>query len=252
MPDSEIQPFSMFSIGVDGCRAGWFAIRLTEDRQWCAEVFPNIATLWERYQQASLILIDVPIGLREIGADERLCDKEARRLIGPDRGRGVFRAPCRQACYAVTYEEAKAINKKLTGRSLPVQTWNIVSKIREVDEHLKNNQSARASIKEVHPELCFWGLAGGRSMSHQKDTPLGFCERLQVLQSEHPDTDAIVSHALHSYRRKEVAKDDVLDALAAAVTALAGLKNLVSLPDPPEFDDRGLPMQMLYWPLHAG
>jgi predicted RNase H-like nuclease len=243
MPILENKPFY---VGADGCRAGWFAIHLTEDRQWCAEVFPNIATLWERYQQARLILIDVPIGLREIGADERICDKEARRLIGPDRGRGVFRAPCRQACYAVTHEEAKAINKKLTGRSLPVQTWNIVSKIREVDEHLKNNQTARASIREVHPELCFWALAGGRPMSHKKDTPLGFCERLQVLQSKHPETGAITSHALHSHRRKDVAKDDILDALAAAITALVGLNNLVSLPDPPEFDARGLPMQMFY------
>ncbi len=45
------------------------------------------------------------------------------------------------------------------------------------------------------------------------------------------------------YRRKDVAKDDVLDALVAAITALGPLN---SLPDPPELDDKGLPMQMLY------
>jgi len=249
MPDLENQPFY---VGADGCRAGWFAILITEDRQCRAEVFPNVVALSESYKEASLILLDVPIGLRERGDYERICDREARRLLGPERGRGVFRAPCRQACYAATYEEAKAVNKQLTGKSLPVQTWGIIPKIREVDEHLENNQSAIASTKEIHPELCLWALAGGRPMAHKKDTPLGFCERLKVLRSHHSHTDAIVSDALNNYRRQDVAKDDILDALAAAVTAIAGLNALITLPDPPEFDDRGLPMQMLYRALNVG
>jgi predicted RNase H-like nuclease len=63
---------------------------------------------------------------------------------------------------------------------------------------------------------------------------------------------SLVSDALNNYRRQDVAKDDILEALAAAVTAIAGLNALVSLPDPPEFDDRILPMQMLYRPLNVG
>jgi predicted RNase H-like nuclease len=45
-----------------------------------------------------------------------------------------------------------------------------------------------------------------------------------------------------------VGKDDILDALVAAITALAGLNALVSVPDPSESDECGLPMQMLYRP----
>lgn len=248
MPDLENKSFS---VGADGCKAGWFAICITEDRQWRAKVFPNIAKLWEIYQQASLILIDVPIGLRESGPDERICDKEARRLLGRPRASGVFPVPCRQAIYAMTYAEASATNAQITGRRLSRQTWGITPKISEVDFLLSHHETARAGVKEVHPEVCFWAFAG-RPMQHNKRCPAGFTERLQVLQSKHPDTDAIVSHALHNYRRKDVAKDDILDALAAAVTAFAGLKNLVSISNPPEFDDRGLPMQMLYRPLNAG
>jgi myo-inositol-1(or 4)-monophosphatase len=238
-----------FYVGVDGCNCGWFAIVLTKDWQWQTEVFPNISALWERYREASLILLDVPIGLKEKGAEERRCDREARRILGPDRGRAVFRVPCRQAIYAATDEEAKSVNKRLTGKSLPVQTLGIIPKIREVDKLLLSDGVAKASIKEVHPELCFWSLAG-RPMQYKKDTREGYDERLQVLEL-YPQTNAIVSYALSNYRRKDMAKDDILDALAAAVTAFKGLGDLISLPDPPEFDDRGLPMQMLYRPRSA-
>jgi predicted RNase H-like nuclease len=59
LPDFENKPFS---VGVDGCRAGWFAILLTEEIQWQTEVFQNIIELWSKYKKASLILIDIPTG----------------------------------------------------------------------------------------------------------------------------------------------------------------------------------------------
>jgi predicted RNase H-like nuclease len=121
----------LFYAGADGCRAGWFVIALTKDGQWQTEVFPNISALWERYREASLILLDVPIGLKGGGAEERRCDREARRILGPPRASSVFRSPCRRAIHAATHEEAKAINKRLTGKSLSVQTLYQVA-IKEV------------------------------------------------------------------------------------------------------------------------
>jgi predicted RNase H-like nuclease len=161
----------------------------------------------------------------------------------------VFRVPCRRAIYAETYEKAKSNNLKLTGKSVPVFAWGIVPKIREVDTLLLSDPTARAIIKEVHPELCFWALAGGRPMQYNKKTKEGYNERLQVLRLYHPQTDAIVSHALENYRRKEVKEDDILDALVTAITAFGGLN---SIPDPPELDDRGLPMQMVYRSFSGG
>jgi predicted RNase H-like nuclease len=237
-------------VGADGCRAGWFLIALTKNGQWQTEVFPNITELWEKYRKSSLILLDIPIGLTEKGAEERRCDKDARQLLGPPRASSVFRTPCRRAIHAVTHDEAKAINKQLTGKSLPVQTLGITPKILELDSLFLCDASARACIKEIHPEICFWALAG-RPMQHNKKKAGGFAERIKVLQSYHSVTEEIVQHSLQNYRRREVAKDDILDALAAAITALAGLNALVSVPDPPEFDNRGLPMQMLYRPKTA-
>ena len=44
-----------------------------------------------------------------------------------------------------------------------------------------------------------------------------------------------------------VKADDILDALAAAVTALLGNDHLVSIPDEAETDSCGLPMEMVYY-----
>jgi predicted RNase H-like nuclease len=49
MPFSSDKPYY---IGADGCRAGWFAILIGEDRQWHVEVFRNILELWVKYQKA--------------------------------------------------------------------------------------------------------------------------------------------------------------------------------------------------------
>ena len=50
-----------------------------------------------------------------------------------------------------------------------------------------------------------------------------------------------------TYLRRELAEDDTLDALAAAVVAThAG--ELVKVPENPPLDACGLPMQMVYWP----
>jgi len=240
----------LFYAGADGCRAGWFVIALNKNGQWQAEIFPNISALWGRYREVSLILIDVPIGLKEKGADERRCDRKARRILGPPRASSVFRVPCRQAVYAVTYDEASQMNERQTGTRLSPMTWGIVPKIREVDKFFDKNRFALSCVKEVHPEVCFWALAG-RPMRHNKKRTEGFDERIKVLQSYHSATEDIVQHSLKNYRRQEVAKDDILDALVAAITALDGLNALVSVPDPPEFDECGLPMQMLHRPTTA-
>jgi predicted RNase H-like nuclease len=83
-------------------------------------------------------------------------------------------------------------------------------------------------------------------MEHSKKESEGFSERKQVLQSVYPHTDDIIDYALSTYRRREVARDDVLDALSAAVTAIVGMEGLVSIPETPELDSQGLRMEMVY------
>jgi predicted RNase H-like nuclease len=221
-----------------------------EDDDWKIDVFPDVSSLWNKYSGASVILLDIPIGLRERSSKERLCDIEARKLLSHRRS-SVFPAPCRQAIPVnKTYEEASDINKQMTGRRLSLQTWNIIPKIREVDILLSNDESARSRIREIHPEICFWALAG-HPMKHSKKTKEGFSERMQVLGSVYTHTNDIIDHASSTYRRNKVARDDILDALVAAVTAMVGVQRLISIPEVLEFDSQGLRMEMVYRPYHT-
>ncbi len=172
-------------------------------------------------------------------------------MLSPKRISSVFPVPCRSAVYAESYEKASEINKQMTGRGLSVQTWNIIRKIREVDILLSNDETARSRIREIHPEICFWALAG-HPMKYSKKKCEGLLERTEVLQSIYPRTDDIINHALSTYRRKNVKRDDILDALSAAVTAMAGVERpLISIPEVPEFDSQGLRMEMVCCPYHA-
>lgn len=236
-------------VGVDGCKEGWFTVDLTIDDEWEINVFKDIFTLWntfqKKYDNKFLIFIDIPIGLKEKGSTGRLCDKQARKAIGKRRS-SVFPPPCRQATYEDSYENASHVNKKITGKSLTKQTFAISSKIREVDMLMEIND-VKQYILEVHPELCFYGLSGS-PMEFNKKKNEGFLERRDILMTYCKATDDIIDSALSTYKRKEVARDDILDALSAAVTAkLCHQNGFTSIPEHPESDGKGLPMQMIYF-----
>jgi predicted RNase H-like nuclease len=240
-------------LGVDGCRGGWLAVTLALFSSWEVNLFKRISQLWDRYAEAALILIDIPIGLRQGSPEpgsperqERRCDQEARKLLGPRRS-SVFRVPCRPAVYAGSYDEAIITNQELTGKRIFNATWNIVDKIREMDEFLFDNRQARESILETHPELCFWSLNGCRPLKYPKRRENGYQERLRLLASRYPPATDIVNHARSRYSRQEVKNDDILDALAAALTARLGFDNLSSIPRQGEKDSQGLPMEMVYF-----
>lgn len=238
----------MIFIGVDGCKKGWFAVKLTDCFEWETRVFENIDALWADFHNAAVILIDIPIGLKEFGVEERGCDVEARRLLGNKRGSSVFSPPCRDAVYS-SLDKASQVNFEYTKKKLPRQTIGIISKIRKVDEFLDTEKAARSVIRETHPELCFWALAGCHSMVNRKREPNGILERERVLQSIFLLTKDVVDHASKAYRRKEVAKDDILDALAVAITAKMGFGRFLTLPEKPPVDSKGLRMEMVYFDL---
>ena len=71
----------------------------------------------------------------------------------------------------------------------------------------------------------------------------GFKERLEVLQNNFPKTENIVACALDKYRRKEFARDDILDSIVAAITASHSDGYGRTLAAKPEEDKYGLPMR---------
>ena len=92
--------------GVDGCRSGWFYFEL-QGSSYAYGVVSNLAELVEKAAPGDRILVDIPIGLRDSDSAPRLCDQEARRLLGP-RGSSVFPAPIRSVLRAgLTYPHSR-------------------------------------------------------------------------------------------------------------------------------------------------
>jgi predicted RNase H-like nuclease len=201
--------------------------------------------LWNENKNCSLILIDIPIGLPHWRS--RLCDVEARKILGKRRGSSVFPAPTREATHESSYELACNTNYKILGKKLSLQAWNISPKIKQVDMLLLNdNKEACHIIRESHPEICFWVLSGGIPMIHNKKTEQGLQERLDVLKKIDPRSEDIYNESLKAFKRKDVAKDDIVDAIAVALIASSPPKMLCTIPENPEKDSKGLPMEIVY------
>jgi predicted RNase H-like nuclease len=154
--------------------------------------------------------IDIPIGLAASGP--RACDREARRLLGPRRS-SVFPAPARAVLGATSYEEACAVSRRISGRAISKQLYNILPKIREVDRLQSDSRSRCPHLFEMCPELSFTMMAGA-PMRQTKRTPEGRAERIRALQPAFGDVTPLVEPPPGGATR-----DDVLDALAGAWTA---------------------------------
>jgi predicted RNase H-like nuclease len=228
--------------GADGCPSGWVVVRETLPAggiSW--EVVPSLAALCEGPGAPRLLALDIPIGLPLTGA--RGCDIEARRLLGRPRGSSVFPAPIRPVLLASSYVEACQARHRAEGKRISRQLWNIVPKIREVDAFLRTNAWMQDRIREVHPEVCFCFMAGGRPMTTAKKKRAGREERAALLRGEFGDT---VDAALADLGRLGCAADDLLDAFAALWTARRSHGGTAtSLPADPPRDSFGLRMEIL-------
>ena len=240
-------------IGVDGCRGGWLCIALdvagratgaigAPPEWWVADDF---AAVVERRPAADLVLVDIPIGLLEGGPDPREPDALARGMLGGRRASSVFSAPVRPVLEAPDYAAANALSRRLSGKGLSRQSWGIVPKIREVDAFLRAQPAWIGRVREVHPELCFHAFAGGRSMGHNKKTDGGFRERFELLVERYPEAERLLGSILLQAGKQRVARDDAVDALAAALTGL-GPGRLRTIPETPERDAVGIPMEMVF------
>ena len=85
-------------VGVDGCKYGWISVGLNEDAGFDIELFSDFKQLLSHFDAAQLILVDIPIGLSE-GPERRICDGNARSLLGNPRGSSVFTTPSRQTVH---------------------------------------------------------------------------------------------------------------------------------------------------------
>lgn len=232
-------------VGVDGCKAGWFAF-FKLDNRLSYGVFETLSLLEPIIPANALVLIDMPIGFPDIGQAFRACDKLARQYL-PGRSASVFPVPCKAAVYADDYVTACQINQQNIGKRFPVQTWNIMPKIRELDTLLTELRIADKQHKrffESHPELVFAGLAG-RPMQFSKALESGQQERLALLEAYAADDFKVLQQALSQTPKKCAKPDDIIDAFVLMLAA-SRPQAWQFLPATPDQDRDGNARQLVF------
>jgi predicted RNase H-like nuclease len=181
------------------------------------------------------ISVDMPIGFSADGWRE--ADALARRFIGPRRS-SVFPPPPRALLAAEgDYPALNGLSKQIrTG--LPKQTYNLLPKMRELDEVM--TPALQQRVRETHPEVSFCAL-NDDCLRHAKRSHEGRRERLQLLMRVYGPIAA-------TWRApRGAALDDVYDAAVLAWSASRVARGeAVSMPSKPVLDARGLRMEIVY------
>lgn len=228
--------------GIDGCSAGWICIlKDLSSGQISSRILFLISDLLKD-SLPSVVTIDIPIGLPDKGS--RGCDLKARKLL-KKRASSVFPSPIRPALAATTYAEACRITSLADGRSISQQAWQIIPKIKQVDELLLERRELRKVIKEIHPELCFLAMNDGEALDYSKKSVNGKRDRTKLVET------IFGARAFDNMRAKytssAVTDDDINDAFAALWTAERMLKGEARVIEQnPSGDSTGLPMEMWY------
>ena len=229
--------------GIDGCRSGWIAVCMALP----APVEPQIC-LYRQFDDLltacpplAVLAIDIPIGLLDTPQPGgRLCDRLARRLLGR-RASSVFSPPARSCLEATHYAQVRT-------QGVSRQAFGILPKIREVDRFMTPELQAR--VYEAHPELAFRTLTGA-PIPDNKKTRTGHQARLHALErlQEPPfgDLARTFTQTCTTFKRTDVAPDDLLDAYVLAWTARRiATGQAERLPPSPPVDRRGLRMEIWY------
>lgn len=242
--------------GLDGCRAGWVratarVIRTSDDATsgdvasddgpaMLADVEIDVITTFADAIAPVLdgaitaMAVDMPIGLPDRG--QREADRAARRRLGPRRS-SVFPTPVRAALHSSDHRDALARSRAVDGRGLSIQAYNLLSHMAEVDAAMTPELQSR--VFECHPETTFARLAGG-PLPVSKHSADGLELRRQVLDPWLADgIDSIASTP------RGATSDDVLDALAIAVTAWRFTVGDVEHLGDGALDARGLRMEIV-------
>lgn len=230
-----------FVLGADGCRAGWAAVRLSlHDNTVTGFIAATFAELLA--MNAAMTVVDMPIGVSE--REPRACETMARNLLKPLRLSSVFSPPRRGMLACAEYGQANAWGKRAEngGKGLSKQAWMIAPKIREIDAAITPADQAR--VCEGHPEVAFARLNGGAPCRYPKRKPDGQAERRALLARAGIENAEAIYETLRRETGRGVARDDVYDACAMALTAKARLEgNALCLGDGAR-DARGLLMEI--------
>jgi predicted RNase H-like nuclease len=205
--------------GVDGTKGGWVAIVLENGRFAGDYLLRPVETAFDELSGAEIIAIDIPIGF-----GPREADRAARAFL-TGTASVVFPAPPRDVLEGPFGP----------GLRVSAQAHALGPRILHVTDLARRD----TRFREVHPEVSFRAMNGGRPLGHRKKSAAGALRRLELLRA--------VGIELTALRDAGSAPlDDVLDSAAAAWSAQRILTGAAkSLPDPPEEID-GYPVAIWY------
>ena len=266
-------------MGVDGCRGGWLIAKTEGDRDDFSTVslgvVPTLAQALKgkvlkgkalkekasekrafkekalnkkglkrealnkeavRKKATQLVLIDMPKGL--LSDKSRKIEGLARQLL-KGQASTVFNVPVVDAVFAGDYQDASAINHRMTGKKLSKQAWYLCPKIRELDELLAEEFSLSDEIFESHPELVFRLMAGVQLP--KKKLAEGLTARLTLLERAGMPATQLVNNLIDQYPRSVCFADDAVDALVLLLLAHSPSEDL---DQEAEIDRRGIPINL--------
>jgi predicted RNase H-like nuclease len=206
---------------------------------------PHFTDLLRLPERPHTLALDMPIGLLSAAVPGgRACDMLARKVLGRPRASSVFTPSVRQALAATDYRSALAINRAsaLDAPGLSIECFYLFAKLREVDAAMTAARQRR--VKEVHPELGFAALNDGTAMRPPKRSAEGYAARRTLLMhAGYPDP----ARFLDAFKRKDVQRDDLLDAHALLWSAARIARGEATrLPRRPSRDDKGLAMEIWF------
>ncbi|MDJ1159694.1 DUF429 domain-containing protein [Chelatococcus sp. SYSU_G07232] len=236
--------------GVDGCPAGWIAVFLpTEGGGEAPPAVVSVATAFAAVIDAArapaVVAVDMPIGLpARTGHGGRGPENAVRPLLG-GRQSSVFSVPSRAAVYAGDYGAAcaAALATSIPPRKVSKQCFHLFPRIREIDGLLRARRELVERVYEVHPEVAFWRLNGGRALDLPKKVKgsphgPGLAERRAILAAA-----GLPAPLIEAPPPRGAGPDDYLDALANALIARRIRTGAARpFPDPPGCDEEGLPL----------
>jgi predicted RNase H-like nuclease len=225
--------------GVVPCPGGWLTVSgkligttLAPDG---VVVHERLADVLEHRPGYEIIALHAPVGLPSRSTPGgRLCDHEARALLGFSRGGSVMSAPPRSVLRSRTYEAARRKHPALSAVE-----FGLLPRIAEVDELMQ--PYLQRTVHETHPELSFHQLNGGTTLRHPKHTTEGRAERRRLLESKLPALAGMIDRRLPG-----TTIEHRIDAAAGLWTARRiASRGVLRVPPQPDWDEHGLRMEIL-------
>lgn len=232
-------PYEMLA-GVVPVPKGWL---VASGKLVGIQVYPEVPQVVARLREVldsvppyKAIAVTLPVGLPDSPQrGGRAADQAARRLLGFPHAGAIGSTPTRAALAERKYDRARAAN----GGLLDVVTWQQFRRLRELDEEME--PYLQRQVYEVRPELSFMQLNDEVPLQHSKDTAAGRKERVELLLRRMPTSDRLVTAEVEGVRRHHLVDAAVTLWTARRIAARA----IARLPESPEWDGRGLRMEIV-------